>query len=510
MEHEDRAAIERLMWKRSGPDVVAGPTISREEEIEDARRGLSGTLPLLIDRERARRDRDLLDAAEVVAKEMAAGRDLDDDVNGDANRRFKAAMTRAKAHQDRIEQLEAIAEEKRAILRVGVLREPRVYGPGSEHRYYRDLALAAVPGHPEHRDALDRLHRYSRELALEVAGGSAEGRRALEVATTRGRERGDVHGERRAMTSSSASGGAFVTPQYLVEDVALFRTFSPSFTMQATQVTDPGHGLQINVPAFTSPASAAVQAGENQGIDNVTPSGAYLTAPMVTVAGEVDISQQLLDRAGPILADEIVHRQLMTQVWTAVDAYVLGQALAGAGTVTDTHTTATPAAVVQDLYSDLGTARAQMQTAAGTVLAPTHLFMTPTFYDWACALVDGSGRPLMTPVPAAAAMPVQPGRDGGSPVGYTGERILSTAVFTDGNIPTTNAGADTQLVMAHMPEVFVEVTEPALRTIPETLANTLSVVVQAYVLVGVIVRHAAAVQSITGARYPASPTYTFS
>lgn len=65
----------------------------------------------------------------------------------------------------------------------------------------------------------------------------------------------------------------------------------------------------------------------------------------------------------------------------------------------------------------------------------------------------------------------------------------------------------TQIVVANMNEVYVQRSEPILRTIPETLANYLTVVVQAYSLVGVIVRHSAAVQTITGSAYPTNPTF---
>ena len=40
----------------------------------------------------------------------------------------------------------------------------------------------------------------------------------------------------------------------------------------------------------------AQQVGENQGIANVSPSAEYVTANLVTFAGEVDVSQQLFDR----------------------------------------------------------------------------------------------------------------------------------------------------------------------------------------------------------------------
>lgn len=49
---------------------------------------------------------------------------------------------------------------------------------------------------------------------------------------------------------------------------------------------------------------------------------------------------------------------------------------------------------------------------------------------------------------------------------------------------------------------------PVFRVVPETLASTLGVVVQLYGFCGVLLRHSNAVQTVTGAAYPAAPTYT--
>ncbi|MGI8753901.1 MAG: hypothetical protein ACR2MN_16625 [Acidimicrobiales bacterium] len=246
-------------------------------------------------------------------------------------------------------------------------------------------------------------------------------------------------------------------------------------------------------------ASVTQQGAENTAVANVTPTGGYLTANLVTAAGEIDLSQQLLDRAGPESFDQLIHAQLMTQLYTDIDAYCIAQAIAGGGTVTSTGATLIPG-----LWGDVAKAGANMLTAPGQLRDPTHLFMTPTWHQYATAQVDLQNRPLMTPVPAGADLPIT-SPDGATPVGYTGERILTTAVFRDGNIPA--AGANTQMLVAHMPEVFTLVSEPALDVFPETLAGSLSVVARLYAFVGVIVRHTAAVQTVTGTLYPAAPTF---
>jgi hypothetical protein len=148
-----------------------------------------------------------------------------------------------------------------------------------------------------------------------------------------------------------------------------------------------------------------------------------------------------------------------------------------------------------------------MLTTAGTKLPATHLFVIPELGEWLLSQVDPNGRPLLLPTPANTALPITPGPNGGPPLGYTGNRLLSTAVFEDGSIPVTSPSYDTQIVVANMAEVFTLTSEPSLRVIPETLAPDLLVTIQLYALLGVVVRHQAAVQTITGAAYPVAPSF---
>jgi HK97 family phage major capsid protein len=241
-----------------------------------------------------------------------------------------------------------------------VKSEPRVYGPHSRHSWYLDIAAAAaaVPDvRPERDRARERLERYGQELAVEAKAGSPEGLRALDVAATRARQGGDdaIDNERRAMTSGSSSGGSFVTPQYVVDhQFALFNTYPPSFIEQTTKVPDAGFGTTLYVPAFGSASTVAQQLSENSGVSDTSPTASYLSTSLVTFAGEVPVSQQLFDRAGPIGADVVIHAALMQQLETEVNLNAITQAIAGGGTVTGTSSF-----TAANFYGDL--AKAKMQ-----------------------------------------------------------------------------------------------------------------------------------------------------
>lgn len=456
-------------------------------------------LPVLIAREEARRDRNLHAAAAMTRK--LDRRDGNFTVDSE-KRRFRTALANADVHDQRVRRFQNILAEKRAAAGITSVREASIYGPGSGNSYFADHVAAAHPAHPDHHAAVRRQQQYARGVSHDVRSGTSEGRRAVRVAETRGRGGIEARSaEVRAMTSGTGSGGAFVTPSYAVEDWATFRTAPPAFAAQATRVDDPGFGMEMLIPAFDAAPTVAAQASENTAVANSSPGGRYLQASLVTLVGELDVSTELMERAGPVGFDTVIGRALTESLASEIDSFVLSSALAGAGTVAGASTFS-----AAGLWGDLALAGSQMLTTAGTVLEPTHLFAPFASLQWLSAQTDPAGRPLFTPVPSNADSPIVPGPDGRPPVGFTGERVLYTSVFRDGNIPAS--GANAQLIVAHPAEVFLQVSEPALRVLPETLAQNLETVVQLYAYVGVIVRHPAAVQVVSGAAYPAAPTFS--
>jgi len=275
----------------------------------------------------------------------------------------------------------------------------------------------------------------------------------------------------------------------------MYNSFPPALSSQAVNVPDPGFGLTKYLPAFDSAPEVAQQVAENAGVHNTAPTAGYLSANLVTMAGEVDISQALFDRSGPMGIDEILHAAMAQQLETEVDSYVITRALAVAGSISGASSF-----TALGLWQDLANAKQAMETAAGTKLRPTGAFMAPEIYEWLLGQADPSGRPLLLPTPTSAVLPMQ------TPApGYTGTSLLGLPVFTDGSIPAT--GSNAQIVLACMPEVFVLQSAPVARAIPETLAADLTVVIQLYSLVGAIIRHPEGIQVVAGNAYPSNPSF---
>jgi hypothetical protein len=497
---QDRA-VQRLARRR--PRAVSNPTSrwTREDAEERAGQLIDG-LDLLEDRELARRDADLLEAVDIVAREVNRGQDLAAPLPDLPSAQFKSALARAELHDNRAQRFQRVRDEAVATVLVKVRSEPRTYRPDGEPIHLRDLALRCLPAHPEHEAAERRLERHSREVGREAFMASPEGRRACGVSDTiaRGRSRLEVEAERRALTTGSGSAGAFVTPQYAVDAYATYLQYPASFFDQCATVPDSGYGLEFLIPAFSSAATTGQQDAENTGVDDSSPAAGYLTGNLLTFAGEIDVSQQLIDRAGPVSFDVVAHAVMQDSLRQQIDSYLISQAISAGQSVSGASSF-----TVADFWADLGKAKAAMRTAAGFHRPPTHIFMTDEWHEYGLSQSDPNGRPLFLPTSAGAYVPMVPGPNGSAPAGWTGDRVLSTGVWTDGNIPASSS--DAQFIIANMGEVFVLATEPTLRVIPETLAADLSCVVQLVSYVGVIVRHVPAIQVLTGTAYASSPSF---
>jgi HK97 family phage major capsid protein len=426
------------------------------------------------------------------------------------------------------ERREAQVAEARKRIQVavgdGVVHsEPRTYGPEQPERsYFADLCRAALPGTPGYSGAVERLTAHGRETVRDAVNDPAKRSRVVRSVMEENRQNpnearrivADLESRslevRAGMNTGSTSGGSFATPVYYVPDYAPWREYGRVFADAAHHEDLPAYGMTVYLPHLTAGAAVAAQSTvQNTTITESDPTAAYLSAGLTTEAGQVTVSQQLLDRAGPgIEFDRIVFDQLQRDYAQTFDTAVLTAALANAGTVSDTKTSTASTSIIQDLYSDVANAIQAMETTEGTVLAPTHIFTTATEWGYVESLLDSNGRPLVVPNyagPFNALAASLSGKENVVTEGDTGFALLSVPVFKDNNIPTSSS--NTQILVCHMPEIWVWEGELVPRTIPQTYAQNLSVLLQVYSYNAVIPRYAEAVQAISGARYPASPTF---
>ena len=388
-----------------------------------------------------------------------------------------------------------------------IVREPRTYSADSPNSYFADVVRSTSTAWHGHHGAVARLVRHGQEVEAKLRDKpkSAEARRVQRE--LRNRDMQGVVETRSGVTSSTMAG--FTTPQYLLNDYRLYRENPPSF-LEQLNVQDIGEfGLQMNVPVFSGGAAVASQS-EGYGVVEADPTTEYITESLSTYSGQVLVSQQLMDRAGPgATFDTFVFAQLMQEWEAAVDLSVINAALAGATSITRASA-ATPA--IAGLMSDVLKARSDLETAAGVHLRPTHVFFDPEQWAYWASIVDSEGRPVLVPTPRQADMPMRaPVTDGDGdahipPAGFSGYALAGVPVFTDNSIPS--ASSDSQIIVMSASAVvpFVQ-KEPTLVAFDQTKANDLQVLVRLHGYATTLVLHPAGVAKISGGAYPDPQTF---
>jgi hypothetical protein len=478
----------------------------------------SETLKTLLER----RDTAYTSFQEFAAPIVAEERDMTEDEETQHKSLRKTVKTLDKRIKDLEEDERVAAEAAEARTRilgadtptVYVTSEPRTYGEDSPNSYFADRAWGSSPEFPQHDEARRRLATYAAEIAAEMRDpNSKEGRRARkqiqESLRAGNTSRAAVNDSidraanftqaevRSGMDTTASSGGSFVTPQYFVSDYAPYRQYGRVFADQAHKMSLPDYGMTIYVPHITAAAAVSAQAGQNQGIAETDPTAAYLSVALTTNAGQVTVSQQLLDRAGPNFAfDKMVFDQLNRAYNLTLDTYVLTQAIANATSVSNSYSSF----AWQTFLQKIAGGKANIQDTAGTVLPASHIFAQPSTWEWITAQIDASGgsnRPGAVPSYAGPYNAFAAGDPSLLAEGNTGYRVLGLPVYEDANIPV-DGSAHNQVLVTSMDEVWFWEGDLVTRAVPQTFAQNLSVLLQVYAYVGCIVRYSPAVQTISG------------
>jgi len=466
----------------------------------------------------------------------------------------KTIRKRIKEETQRAKDAKAIAESREHIRSVDSIADVEVIegdrpvygvaadGERSPNSFYMDLALrckALFAGDYDHGSS-KRLTEWAHQVEKEYAqrtpfGRSAEKQiretiRGEDQAATAARmkefdQRGRMAIEDKpelratavgtdggASATAPGEGSAFVTPVFKVGDYAPYREFGRAFADQCQKEQLPPYGMYVYIPHVTGGAevTATTESAGSTTIADLAPTAGYLSGALKTFAGQVVVSQQLLDRAGPGFAfDKLIFDQLMRNYALNFDVYCLEIALAeakvnnwkgNAGKFVLTEVSAAGEAKAGGFYGQIAKAKADIRTLAGTVLNPTHLFVRPTRWEYMAAVTDTTGRSLIVPDYAgpfnAAAAGSASGDEGIE--GATGYKFVGLPVFTDENIPDQGTTTNDQAIVGCLSELWVFEGAITPRTIPQTKANTLQVILQQYSYGTAIKRYAEGVAAING------------
>lgn len=435
------------------------------------------------------------------------------------------------SYDDRIDEVHAEREradklaEVRSRTGIGstglqAITEATVYGRGSENSYFLDLAHHSQgESDPSYHEARSRLMEASHQVAVDIQTASAEKRakvrgiireekrRAGKDEVRDALKRYDALGstgrsEIRAMDTTSTSGGSFATPIYQIQEWAPYNEAGRAFADQCNKQDLPAYGMTVYIPHITQAAEVATVA-QNTALAEQDPTAGYLSGALGITAGQVTVSQALLDRAGPgFQFDEMVFFQLNEDYAPKLDTAVLTQALAGAGVISYTDSTGFHLTVpggVGGFTSKVSGAKVAIRKGAGVFMKPTHMFCDPSRWEYISAWSDSQGRPVVVPDYAGAFNAVAAGNASGDYAveGATGYRLNGLGIYEDANIPVPAAGAD-QAIIGALSQVYVFEGDPVTRAVPQTLAGNLSVLLQLYSYNTTIVRYPTAIQTING------------
>jgi hypothetical protein len=377
-----------------------------------------------------------------------------------------------------------------------------IYGFESSFSYFRDQ-ISVFEGGLDAGSARSRLEQDAEERMV-----TDEARMVRGIMQTQNRSQSET----RAVSTASNSDGVFVTPDYLVSEGDYFHSYPSSAIGQVMNVDDPGYGLESNIPTLTSITATSQQTAENSGVSDSSSGGAYATGPIVTLAGEVPVSLQLFDRSGPApyTIDRIIQIALHAALVAEVDAYLLAQMQAAGGT-----TNGAGSYTAENFWQDVANTQSQITTGAGVKLPADFAWTQPQLAQWLLSESDTVGRPLLTPVPQQAPSAVKLTTVGGAAPGYTGTTLLGSHFFSDGNLADV---ADTNpvqspIVFANGGEVFLTQSEPCIRIVSEGVtddgqrAPSLTVLIQYFSYVGVVVRHGTALITLEADYLLAAPSF---
>jgi HK97 family phage major capsid protein len=224
---------------------------------------------------------------------------------------------------------------KASTLEAQVTREPLTYERENGHSYFRDMAVDQAKGFAarvsDPGSAIERLQNHANEMRVEMPKIEAERRRKAmsEVDSAERRFTGSfVEGvrkrglERDPFLSVPASqeqrvnpnrlqgeGGYFVPPLWLPEFIPALRAGRVAAGL-CRQMPLPEGTDSINMPKIKTPTLVAPQTADNAPVASQDWEDEAVQANVKTLAGQSDVSIQLLEQS-PYHLDQVIMEDLL-------------------------------------------------------------------------------------------------------------------------------------------------------------------------------------------------------
>jgi HK97 family phage major capsid protein len=357
--------------------------------------------------------------------------DAEIDVLSDRIKEFSADLARERAVERMQAELSPVISAQRADRApVSVIREERTYNPDSARNgvsFFQDVFAMRA----NDMRAKNRIERHAQEVEVEKEQRTATHQRAV----------------------GSGAFAGLVVPQYIVsEATSVLRRGRPLVEI-VRKAQLPSEGMVLVVPRQTGGNPVAVQAAQNTSVNDTNAVWSDVSVPVVTIAGQSQISFQSIQR-GTLNLDELTYQDMVLSYAEEQDRQVISGSGAGGqmlGIRNSGGSAATPfgAPATWPLINSKVAGAIAAMAAAGTAVRPRVVVMHPRRWAFYTAALDNANRPLAlfngAGIENAAALLQEGGAYSGDPgVGRPPEVVgflhHNLPVITDGNIPT-NIGA---------------------------------------------------------------------
>jgi HK97 family phage major capsid protein len=373
-----------------------------------------------------------------------------------------------------------------AEARAVVTNEPKVYGRGSGHSYFLDMArvdLNRGDGDGGVADARSRQDRHRQELTVELPARYAARSRAADaaweamVSGERGQDSRISKIERRALerfanaglkpfekrfiSRVDGQGGYFVPPLWLIDEYVPFLRAGRVWADLWMGMPLPPGTDSINIPRVVLGTATGPQTADGGPVPGRDATDSFVNALVRTIAGQQDAAIQLLDQS-PVAFDQVIFKDLMADhamqlsgqliVGSGANGQLTGifpTGLPGSSTgasatgfvVNDAAAVWTSASGAISFYS--GLAKIVSVIARNRFRPPTHVITNPAVWYGLASAMDTTARPLVVPAQQGIGFNQAAGDDDGPVSEGPVAHILGVPWYLDPNIPLTFGGATT-------------------------------------------------------------------
>lgn len=389
-----------------------------------------------------------------------------------------------------------------------VTRETMTYDQHSRNSYMRDLAALMVPQSGlDAQGASLRMAQHHKEAEIEARRDSKLAAALGEMRRTPGARESRVN-----PNTTAGTGGEFVPPLWLVAQYVPFVRPGRVFADRCQSFALPAGIDVINLPKITTGTLTAIQSAQGGAVASQDIVTSTVSAKVNTIAGQEDISLQLLEQS-PISMDGVIYDDLSRDYDQRLDL----QVIAGTGTggqhlgvlsvpgatsntsansasfINSTNTTLTSASNATSQLRDVINGVNQIETLR--FAPPTAMWVHPRRANFWGGQTDGSNRPVYIPnkygvyngVGLNEGSPTFQGIAGelyGLPVVKDANQVTLGLGFTGTAYNTTGGAAGSTgqdaVVVLKEDDLYLWEGTMRMRALPEILSGTLQIRYQLY------------------------------